>query len=219
MASGGRLRKVAVVGALIIAGLGLTAFIFRDQLSLEYHKRRLIAAKARHWRLTTQGYSFWDHVAEIARGRPVSADEVITTWKRHEEALVRRGFLKREVFIARNGLLPSRSSDRPYNDALAQMEGACRFWSATRAETNLVVTATPKCLALWKGLALQIGLIPIEDSSQTAQQPKKRCSRKRKKSRETETFAVSLASGYIADDDFMRAFVRQHSSVAGGLQP
>ena len=126
MASGGRLRKRTVIwsGVLIIAAVGLSAFIFRDDLSLEYHKRRLVAAKARHWRLTTEGYSKWDHVTEIVRGRPVSTEDVVATWKRHEEALVQRGFLKRQVFVSKEGLLPSRSTSPAYNEALARMEAS-----------------------------------------------------------------------------------------------
>ncbi|HKQ37807.1 MAG TPA: hypothetical protein VJ063_06990 [Verrucomicrobiae bacterium] len=219
MASGGRLRKVIVAGALVIVGLGLAAVIFRDSLSLEYHKRRLVSAKARHWRLTTQGYSFWDHVAEIARGRPVSTDEVVAAWKRHEETLVQRGFLKREVFVAKEGMLPSRSTDHSYNEALAHMEATCRWWSATRVETNLVVTGCAKGLADWKVLSAKIGLVPKGELSQNAEKPQKRCSRKRKKFQGDETLAASLASGYNVDDEFVRAFLRQRSRFGGILRP
>lgn len=217
MALGGRLQKVIGASAVIIVGLGVAALIFQEQLSLEYHKRRLVAAKARHWRLTTQGYSFWDHVAEIARGRPVSGDEVVAIWKQHEEALVQRGFLKREVFVAKTGVLPSRSTDPVYNEALERMEATCRWWSATRVETNLVVTGCAKGLADWRALAPKAGLILKEQLSQSAE--KKRCWRKRKKSQEAETFAVSLTSGYLADDEFVRAFLRQRSRFGGGVQP
>jgi len=219
MASGGRLRKVVRSGGLIILALTVLALVFHRPLTLEYHKRQLVSAKARHWRLTTQGYSFWDHVAEITRGRPVSSDEVVATWKEHEEALVKRGFLKREVFVAKDGILPSRSTNPDYNQALARMEATCPYWSAVRAESHLVVTATTKGLADWRPLALKAGLVPREEVSQNAEAPKKQCSRKRKKSRGAETFASGLASGYIADDEFVRAFMRYRKSAPVGVQP
>jgi len=126
MALGRRLRKKTVVlwSALVLGAMALSVFVFRDDLTLAYHKRGLLAAKARHWRLTTKGYSGWDHISEVLRGRPVSAEEVVRTWKRHEEALVQRGFLSRQTFVSRNGLLPSRSSSPEYNRVLARMEGS-----------------------------------------------------------------------------------------------
>ncbi|HTD87298.1 MAG TPA: hypothetical protein VK850_12040 [Candidatus Binatia bacterium] len=219
MASGGRLRKVIVTGVLIIGCLGLLGLIFHEPLSVGYHKHRLVVAKARHWRLTTQGYSFWDHVTEIVRGRPVSAEQVIATWKKHEEALVQRGFLKRQVFVAKDGVLPSRSSYPAYNEALARMEATCPWWSATRVETNLIVTACKKGLADWQPLALKAGLLPKSDLAQSTETSNKRCSRKRKKSDETETWTGSLAAGYLADDVFGRAFMRRSSPAAAAHQP
>jgi len=190
MAPGARLWKVIWSCALIVVMLAVGGVIFRDELSLEYHKRRLIAAKARHWRMTTEGYSFWDHVTEIVHGEPVSVDDVVATWKRHEEALVTRGFLKRQIFVAKEDVLPSRSSNPAYNEALARMEATCRWWSASRVETNLIVTACPKGLADWKLLAPKAGLISTEEASQTAEKPKSRCQRNGKKPRDAQTVAA-----------------------------
>jgi hypothetical protein len=219
MASGRRLRKVFIwSGLLIVAAVTVTMLIFRDEVTLRYHKNRLQAAKARHWRLTTKGYTAWDHIAVVLRGRPVSADEVVATWKRHEEALVQRGFLSRKMYVAADGVLPSRSTNPEYNNALARMEGSCPWWSVSRVGSNLIVTACRQGHADWKAVAPRAGLRAIDEVPVNGQKAKKRCWRKRKNSRLTETLAGKVSSGYSIDDEFFRTriFVDGYKSFAAG---
>lgn len=221
MAAGRRWRRVWWLSALVFAVLGVSAFIFRDELTLSYHKNRLLAAKERHWRLTTKGYSKWDHIVEVVRRKPVSADEVARAWQRHEDALVRRGFLRRETYLARNGLLPSRSANPEYNQLLARMEASCPWWSALRVGTNLVVTGCERGLADWKRQAGEAGLKPQSDGPDPVQKQKKRCWRKRKNSRSGETLAGRGPSGYTVDDEFVRKriFKGDAGSAFAGHQP
>jgi hypothetical protein len=208
MAMGRRWRRILWAGLVILGALAVVAFVFRDDIALHYHKNRLLAAKARHWRLTTKGYSGWDHISEVLRGRPVSADDVVATWKRHEEALVRRGFLSRATYVSRTGLLPSRSTDPAYNQALAHMEASCPWWSISRAGTNLVVTACAKGLADWKREAAEAGLISTDEVPPTPQNVKKKCLRKRRNTPPRETLALTLTSvSNTIDDELIRARV------------
>jgi hypothetical protein len=192
---GSRKRKLFIgLSLIVIVVLAAFAIIFRDELMVGYHKNRLLAAKARHWRLTTKGYNAWDHVVEVVRGKPVSADEVVQIWKRHEEALVQFGFLSRKTYVAAAGVLPSRSTSPDYNRALARMEASCPWWSVSRVGTNFVVTACAQGFADWRAVAPGAGLRAIEESPANEQKVKTRCWRKRKNAR-TDTLTGKLPAG------------------------
>jgi hypothetical protein len=140
----------------IFLALGLS-----KPVRIRYHKWRLIAAKQEYLRLARGEYRFSDKMRELFLGRTLTWAEVEADWKKHEDALVQLGLLRRVDYYPRRGNVPSRA-DPGFAAAIQKMDAACPCWSyrASKSEDGFTVTATKECLELWKSLAASVGLQP-----------------------------------------------------------
>jgi hypothetical protein len=133
--------------------LVLAALLSSPVVRIEYHKWRLESTKARKVQLMGATLSvldkFWLHVA----GSPVSGEELDQAIRKHEAALVKLGFLRQQT-------LPMElvSSCREIKESLAGLRGECPWYDLqTVAGTNLLVTACPKMMELWRKRGQELG--------------------------------------------------------------
>lgn len=158
MRAGGRKGRRFILGALGVVLL-LLGFGFSTPARIQYHKWRVTAAKGEHLRLARGEYRFSDQLRELFLGRTRTWAEVESAWRRHEQALVDLGFMKRVEYYARRGNVPTRANPE-FARLIQQMDRTSPWWSyrVSQSQASLTVTATPEALALWKKLAPSVRL-------------------------------------------------------------
>jgi len=147
-----RNKVLAFGGLLLVVGLAVVASHSRT-VQVSYHKWRLASAieSARTAGVgkPTSGQEF----LAIFRGAPLSTEDCIAAWQRHEDALVQLCYLSRREFPWRKrastaeqmrvGAAAERSFDPP------------QLWSVTRSPSNdyaMLVTAPGRDMARWEQL-------------------------------------------------------------------
>ena len=145
-----RVRWV-LAGALgLIVALSL---VFQEPIRLEYHKSRLQALKAKRDRYMTAKLSRPEKLWLQVTGRPTSIGTLANAIRKHEDALVSLGFLRRKNFEVQ----PEQNVET--KDVLAALRSECPWYHAEIMDrTNLVViTACPGMLENWRKRAHQSG--------------------------------------------------------------
>jgi hypothetical protein len=119
----------------------------------QYHQWHLDSAKIRKSRLLAADPSaldrFWLHVT----GTPVSGQELDAAIRRHQDALVRLGFLDRHT-------LPAQMVSACPETLKTLDELRCKcpwFHTETLSGTNVVLTACSEMMADWRKRAQQLG--------------------------------------------------------------
>ena len=184
------------LGALVIVFLALA---FSKPGRIQYHKWRVTAAKREHLRLASGQYRFTDQLREVFIGRTRTWAEIESAWKRHEQALVDLGFMKRVEYYARRGNVPSKANPG-FAAVIHQIEQACPWWSyrVSQTESSLTVTATPEALELWKKLAPSVNL--QEDKPKPdARRRSKKCRRSRYQTHQVTPVSVEWSRLFPAN--------------------
>ena len=137
------------VSVLILAGI----LIALPPVRLQYHKWQLESVKAKKTRLLAARPSgidkFWLHLT----GDPISGQELDAIIRKHEDALVRLGFLDQAK-------LPAHmvSACPQTLETLDALRTECPWYHAeTLSDTNLVVTACPHMMHRWRKRARELG--------------------------------------------------------------
>jgi hypothetical protein len=147
-----RNKVLAFGGLLLVAGLAVVASHLRT-VQVAYHKWRLTSAiesarTAGAGKPTSQQEFF-----AIFRGRPLSAEECIAAWQRHEDALVQLCYLSRREFPWKK-----RASTVEQMRICAAAERSFarpQLWSVTRSPSNdhaILITAPGQDMARWEDL-------------------------------------------------------------------
>jgi hypothetical protein len=146
-------HKALVFGGLLLV-LGLAVFASNSRMAqVAWHKWRLVAAiesaRTAGAGKPTPGQEF----VAIVRGAPLSSEECIAAWQRHEDALVQLCYLSRREFPWRR-----RASTPERMRICAAAEKAFarpQLWSVTRSPSNeyaVLVTALGQDMARWEDL-------------------------------------------------------------------
>jgi hypothetical protein len=127
--------------------------VFQRPIRLEYHKSRLQALKAKRDRCMSAKLSKPEKLWLQVTGRPTSTTSLANGIQKHEDALVRLGFLRRKNFEMQP------ENDVESKDLLAALRGECPWYHAEIIDrTNLVmVTACPRMFEHWRKRAHQSG--------------------------------------------------------------
>ena len=126
-------------------------------VKVEWHKARLQHAKADRVRLLryTPELTLLEKLKKGLTGKIISLAELNQHVQRHEDALVRLGFLRREEYII-SEQEPLRTQ---LKEAMQDMQQDCSWYSAElRAGSNLVVTTCREGLARWHQKAKALGI-------------------------------------------------------------
>ena len=143
------LKQVGVVLSVLI----LTTIIFSlPQVRVQYHKWRLESGKARKTRLLANAPSAFDRL-RLLLGTPVSGQQLDAAVREHERALVHLGFLDQTKLPA------EMVSECPQTlETLTDLKSRCHWYhEETLSGSNLVVTACPKMMDLWRQRAKELG--------------------------------------------------------------
>ena len=144
-------QKQIWLGALSV--LLLVAIIWSfPPVRVQYHKWRLESAKARKDQLLARNPSavdrFW-----LTVGNPVSGTELDAAIRKHEDALVRLGFLDQTHLPAQMVALCPQTLE-----TLDALRSECPWYHAeTLSGTNLVLTACPTMMQRWRKRAKELG--------------------------------------------------------------
>lgn len=119
---------------------------------VQYHKWRLESVKERKTRLLAQNPSALDRFWLNFTGNPISGQELDYAIRRHENALVRLGFLQQEKLSAQ--MLACPQTQQTLDDLRSQ----CPWYDAkTVSRTNLVIVSCPQMLIQWRKRAHELG--------------------------------------------------------------
>jgi hypothetical protein len=132
--------------AILIAGI-LGAFTLR----VPYHKWRWDACTVAAERLRNGQLSRADELRGLIRGEPLTAQDYQAAATRHENALIRLGYLARKEFRLRNAVSSGQAMDRFTTLASARFPNS-REWSCVFSASgdSISVTTRPKRLAEWE---------------------------------------------------------------------
>ena len=120
---------------------------------VQYHKARLEALKEKRDRFMGAQLNALDKFWLQLTGRPMSAEALTRGIATHESALVRLGFLDREE-LAASMVAECRETEA----TLTALEKECPWYHAeTVAGTNLLVTACPDMMAVWRKRVKELG--------------------------------------------------------------
>ncbi len=137
---------IILISAILIAGV-LGALTLR----VPYHKWRWGACTEAAERLRNGQLSRVDEVRGLIRGEPLTAQDYQAAATRHENALIRLGYLARKEFRLRNAVTTGEAMDRFTRLASARFPNS-RGWSCVFSAPgdSVSVTTRPKHLADWE---------------------------------------------------------------------
>ena len=119
---------------------------------IQYHKWRLEAVKARKASLLAAKPAAIDKLW-LNLGIPVSGQKLDRDIRKHEDALVRLGFLKRASLPAQMVTACPETLE-----SLEHLKSECQWYHAEiRAGTNFSITACPKMMDHWRQHAKELG--------------------------------------------------------------
>lgn len=119
---------------------------------VQYHKSRLEAVKQKRDRMMSGNLSVLEKFWLQVTGTPASGSELKRTIQRHEDALVRLNFLRRENISAK-----MISECKETAKTLSALENECPWYHAESVATNLMITACPKMMEEWRKRAKELG--------------------------------------------------------------
>jgi hypothetical protein len=126
-------------------------------VKIEWHKARLKHAKADRVRLLryTPELTLLEKLKKGLTGKIISLAELNHRVQRHEDALVRLGFLRREEYT----VVEQEPLRTQLKEAMQDMQQECPWYSAElRTGSNLVVTTCREELAKWHQKAKALGI-------------------------------------------------------------
>ena len=139
---------MAIGVGLVVASL----VCFQRPMRVDYHKWRLQSLKEKRDRYMGAKLSRAEKIWLKVTGAPTSTTTLEKGIQKHEDALVRFGFLRRKNF-------EMRASDSDATDVLASLRCECPWYHAEIvADTAMVVvTACPGMMENWRRRAHQSG--------------------------------------------------------------
>ena len=143
--------RVRWVMAGTLGLLVVSLVCFQRPIRVDYHKWRLQALKEKRDRYMTAKLSRPEKLWLKVTGRPTSIETLASAMRKHEDALVRFGFLHRKNF--------EMHEHSEAQDVLATLRCECPWYHAEIiGQTSLiVVTACPKMMENWGKRAYESG--------------------------------------------------------------